>query len=65
VPEDTVMNTLKESIQEIEKKEIINALKESDWIMTRAALKLGLTDRIIGYKARKYGIKREIVFRLS
>ena len=59
------MNTLKDSIKEIEKKEIINALKESNWIMTRAALKLGITDRIIGYKVRKYGIKREIVFRLS
>ena len=33
------MNTLKDSIKEIERKEIINALQESDWIMTRAALK--------------------------
>ena len=59
------MNTLKESIKEIEKKEIINALKESNWIMTRAALKLGLTDRMIGYKIKKYGIRREVVFRVS
>ncbi len=59
------MNTLKESIKEIERKEIINALKESNWIMTRAALKLGITNRIIGYKIKKYGIRREIVFRLS
>jgi len=65
VAEDTVMNTLKESIKEIEKKEIINALKESNWIMTRAALKLGLTDRMIGYKIKKYGIRREVVFRVS
>jgi len=59
------MNTLKESIKEIERKEIINALKDSNWIMTRAALKLGITNRIIGYKIKKYGIRREIVFRLS
>jgi len=59
------MNTLKESIKEIEKKEIINALKESNWIMTRAALKLGITNRIIGYKIKKYGIRREIVFKLT
>ena len=59
------MNTLKDSIKEIERKEIINALKESNWIMTRAALKLGITNRIIGYKIKKYGIRREIVFRLS
>ena len=65
MPENAVMNTLKESIKEIERKEIINALKDSNWIMTRAALKLGITNRIIGYKIKKYGIRREIVFRLS
>ena len=59
------MNTLKDRIREIEKKEIINALKETNWIMTKAALKLGVTDRIIGYKIKKYGIRREIVFRLA
>ena len=56
---------LKSSLEQFEKKEIINALKESNGIMARAALKLGLTNRIIGYKVRKYGLKREIVFRLS
>jgi len=62
---DAFMNTLKDTIKEIERKEIINALKESNWIMARAALKLGITNRIIGYKIKKYGIRREIVFRLS
>lgn len=59
------MITLKESIKEIEKKEIINALKENNWVMAKAARKLGLTDRIIGYKIKKYGIRREVVFRMS
>jgi Nif-specific regulatory protein len=59
------MMILKSSVEQFEKKEIINALKDSNWIMARAADKLGITNRIIGYKVKKYGIKREIVFRLS
>lgn len=39
--------------------EILNALKECDWVMARAARRLGITERMIGYKIRKYGIRRE------
>jgi len=59
------MMLLKSSLEQFEKKEILNALKESKGIMARAALKLGITNRIIGYKIKKYGIRRELVFRLS
>ena len=59
------MILLKKAVEQYEREEIINALKESNWIMAKAALKLGVTDRIIGYKIKKYGIRREIVFRLS
>ncbi len=38
-------------------EEIINALKESNWVMARAAKKLGITERMIGYKVRKYGLR--------
>jgi Nif-specific regulatory protein len=53
------MNSLKEQIREIEKEEIIRALKECDWVMARAARKLGITERMIGYKVKKYGIRKE------
>jgi len=53
------MSTLKEQIREIEKDEIIRALRESSWIMARAARKLGITERMIGYKIKKYGIRKE------
>ena len=53
------MNSLKEQIREIEKEEIIKALKECDWVMARAARQLGITERMIGYKIKKYGIRRE------
>lgn len=53
------MDSLKDKISEIEREEIINALKECDWVMARAARKLGITERMIGYKIKKYGIGRE------
>ena len=52
------MGSLKEKINEIEREEIINALKECGWVMVRAARKLGITERMIGYKIKKYGIRR-------
>ncbi len=53
-----VMDALKDKIEEIEKEEIIKALQECNWIKVRAAKKLGITERIIGYKIKKYGIKK-------
>jgi len=49
---------LKNKIKEIEKDEIIKALQECSWIKIRAAKKLGITERMIGYKIKKYGIKK-------
>ena len=53
------MGSLKEKINEIEREEIINALKECEWVMARAARKLGITERMIGYKIKKYAIRKE------
>lgn len=55
------MDSLKNKINEIEKEEILKALKESGWIMAKAARKLGITERIIGYKVKKYGIRTKEV----
>ena len=51
------METLKEKIKELEREEIIHALKECDWVMARAAKRLGITERMIGYKIKKYGLR--------
>lgn len=56
---EAIMSSLKEQIREIEKEEIIKALQECEWVMARAARKLGITERMIGYKIKKYGIRRE------
>jgi two-component system, NtrC family, response regulator AtoC len=53
------MGSLKMKVIEIEKEEITKALRESRWIMARAARMLGITERMIAYKIRKYGIRKE------
>jgi Nif-specific regulatory protein len=53
------MVSLREKVKEIEKEEIINALKDCKWIMSRAARKLGITERMIGYKVKKYKIQKK------
>jgi len=49
--------SLKNRIEELEKEEIIKALKECKWVMTRAAKRLGITERMISYKINKYGLR--------
>jgi Nif-specific regulatory protein len=53
------MGSLRAKVTEIEKEEITRALAESSWIMARAARLLGITERMIGYKIKKYGIQKE------
>jgi Nif-specific regulatory protein len=53
------MVSLREKVKEIEKEEIINALKDCKWVMSRAARKLGITERMIGYKVKKYKIQKK------
>jgi Nif-specific regulatory protein len=49
--------SLKDKIKEMEREEIVNALRTCNWVMARAARKLGITERMIGYKVKKYGIR--------
>jgi transcriptional regulator with GAF, ATPase, and Fis domain len=53
--------SLRDRIEALEKEAIISALKECNWVMVRAAKTLGITERMIGYKIRKYGIRRREV----
>ncbi len=53
------MESLREKAQEIEKEEIIDALKDCKWIMSRAAGKQGITETMIGYKVKKYKIREK------
>lgn len=55
------MATLKDKIEELEKEEIIKALRDCGWVMARAARSLGITERMIGYKIQKYHIRTKEV----
>jgi len=54
------MNSLVEKVEELERAEILEALSQTDWVKARAARRLGITERMIGYKIRKYGIDKEV-----
>lgn len=49
--------TLIEKLGSIEAAEIRKALEESGWVKAKAARRLGITERMIGYKIKKYGIR--------
>ncbi len=49
--------SLKDRIIEVEREEIINALRKCNWVMAKAARILGISERMIGYKIRKYGLR--------
>jgi Nif-specific regulatory protein len=44
------------NLEEIEKREVEAALLRHGWVQARAARELGLTQRQIGYKIKKYAI---------
>ncbi len=48
---------LKESIEELEKQMIVKALEEADNHQTKAAGILGISERMLRYKLKKYGLK--------
>ncbi|HXF91940.1 MAG TPA: sigma 54-interacting transcriptional regulator [Nitrospiraceae bacterium] len=48
---------LGESLQEIERQRLLEALERTGWVQARAARALGLTPRQVAYKMKKYGIR--------
>jgi Nif-specific regulatory protein len=51
------------SLHDIERFVIESALRRNGWVQIRAARELGLTERQIGYRIRKYGLNRYDSFR--
>ena len=49
--------TLSEQVEDLEKKAIAEALQQANGIQSRAADILGLTERNLRYKLKKYGLK--------
>ena len=46
------------SLQDIEREEIEMSLRRNGWVQVRAARELGLTERQMGYRIKKYGLNR-------
>ena len=51
------MVTLKDKVKDVEMEEINSALKECNFVRARAARRLGITERMICYKIKIYGIR--------
>ena len=51
------------SLSEIEREEVKAALIRNGWVQVRAARELGLTQRQMGYRIKKYGLNRYDSFR--
>ncbi|EXJ14909.1 sigma-54-dependent transcriptional regulator [Imhoffiella purpurea] len=49
---------LQERLDSVEREMLLDALDKSDWIQTRAADRLGISERVLRYKMGKYGIRR-------
>ena len=49
--------SLSEQVEELEKRAIGQALDRADGVQSRAADILGLTERNLRYKLKKYGLK--------
>lgn len=47
---------MKETVEDIERNMILDALIGSDWVQTKAASVLGLSERMLRYKIKKYNI---------
>jgi Nif-specific regulatory protein len=46
------------SLQDIERAEVESALRRHGWVQVRAAEELGLSQRQMGYRIKKYKLSR-------
>ncbi len=54
--------TLAESLEAVEREMIVAALEKTDWVQTKAAELLGISERVLRYKMKKGGIRRSVFF---
>ncbi len=51
--------SLPQALEEIERQEIAKALEKNAWVQTKAAEELGISERVLRYKMKKYKIAEE------
>lgn len=57
-PPDSIPTNTPTSLQDMERQEIEAALRRHGWVQARAARELGLTQRQIGYRIKKFNLTR-------
>jgi len=57
-PKDQPTGLLNERLAQMERDLILEALERHDWVQTRAAESLGISERVLRYKIDKLGIKK-------
>jgi DNA-binding NtrC family response regulator len=55
---DLLEKNMKETVETIERNMILDALVSSEWVQTKAASILGLSERMLRYKIKKYKIAK-------
>ena len=62
-PRPSVERLARKSLRDLEREEIEAALRRNGWVQVRAARELGLTERQMGYRIKKFGLNRYDSFR--
>ncbi len=58
IPVQAAMLGRRKSLQDVEREQVEDALVRHGWVQARAARELGLTQRQIGYRMKKFQLKR-------
>jgi DNA-binding NtrC family response regulator len=59
-PGDVVLEgDMKEVVGSVEKKMLLEALVKAGWVQTKAAESIGISERMLRYKIKKYGITKK------
>ncbi|MFW5731028.1 MAG: helix-turn-helix domain-containing protein, partial [Desulfonatronovibrionaceae bacterium] len=48
------------TLEELEKQEVLCALDRNGWVQARAARELGISQRQMGYRVAKFGLRQEV-----
>ncbi len=55
-----VLDSSQHSLKDMERNEVVNALKRAGWVQYKAAEDLGLTPRQMGYRVKKFGLENMV-----
>ena len=56
-PEGTARAPARKFLRDMEREQVESALIRHGWVQSRAARELGLTQRQMGYRIKKYGLR--------